>query len=141
MADSTATARRQQARHCDVLYASEVSVTRTDPHAQLVQFWCSLYEHTTGEKYPFNGGRDGKILKDLRELYGDDKLRTLMSAFFEMADPFVEDTGHSLPLFRGCLTKVIAYLKRQSQPQRSASKAVVEPIQAWIDQRKKAANE
>lgn len=84
-----------------------------DTHNGIIRFWCDTYQREVGAKYPFNGGKDGKTVKWLREMYSDDEIRTYMSAFFELDDDFVRDNGHSLPLFRGCLPKVINFVRRK----------------------------
>ena len=80
------------------------------PHNAIVRFWCDTFERHAGTRYPFAGGKDGKAIKDLRAIYSDDELRTFIAAFFEMDDPFIEQAGHSLGVFRGCLPKVIAHI-------------------------------
>lgn len=82
---------------------------RRDPsdHNVLIRYWCDLYVEHVGTKYPFNGGKDGATIKWLRGIYTDDEIRGFMTAFFEMDDPFIVDSGFSLGVFRGCLPKVI----------------------------------
>lgn len=117
-------------------------MARTDPHAHLIQFWCDTYERHVGTKYPFMGGKDGKAIKDLRAIYSDDQLRTFMAAFFEIDDEFIQQSGYSLGVFRGCLPKVITYLKRQREgtpSRRQQTPKNLQGLEAWI--RKRAASE
>jgi hypothetical protein len=96
------------------------------PANVLIRFWCDEYERHAGAKYPFAGGKDGKTIKDLRAIYSDDDLRTFIAAFFEMDDEFICNSGHSLGVFRGCLPKVIQFVKRgPKQAQASRSSATV----------------
>lgn len=74
------------------------------------------YQEHVGTRYPFNGGKDAKILKELREIYSDEDLQIFMVAFFEIEDGFIEDSGYGLGVFRGCLPKVIQFVQRQQQP-------------------------
>jgi len=53
------------------------------------------------------------MMKELGAIYSSDEIRRFMNAFFAIEDPFIEQSGHSLGVFRGCLPKVILYLKRQ----------------------------
>jgi hypothetical protein len=76
----------------------------------LIRFWCDEYERHAGAKYPFAGGKDGKTIKDLRAIYSDDDLRTFIAAFFEIDDDFIQNSGYSLGVFRGCLPKVIRFV-------------------------------
>jgi len=82
-------------------------------HAAMIQFWCDAYVGRVGAKYPFHGGKDGSAIKWLREIYSDEDIRVYMTAFFEMDDPFFDESGFALSAFRGCLPKVIAYVQKQ----------------------------
>lgn len=77
-------------------------------HTAIVAFWCDTYAAHVGAKYPFNGGKDGKTIKWLRELYGDDDIKAYIVAFFDLDDEFIQQSGFGLGVFRGCLPKVIA---------------------------------
>lgn len=80
---------------------------------ELLTFWDRLYTEHVGARYPFNAGRDTKWVKEWRAVYSDDDLRTFMAAFFEIDDDFIENSGYGLGVFRGCLPKVIQYVKRK----------------------------
>lgn len=84
-------------------------------HAALIRFWCDAYVERVGAKYPFNGGKDGKTIKWLREIYSDEDIKSYMTAFFEIDDDFIQDSGYGLGVFRGCLPKVIQYVQQQGQ--------------------------
>ena len=112
-------------------------MTRTDPHAQLVAFWCDRYHQHVGAKYPFNGGKDGNTIKWLRGIYGDDEIRTYMSAFFELEDDFIQQSGYGLGVFRGCLPKVIQFVKRGPKSKTTEN---LTGIAEWLAERK-ASNE
>jgi hypothetical protein len=111
---------------------------RRDPSQAnvLIRFWCDEYERHAGAKYPFAGGKDGKTIKDLRAIYSDDDLRTYMAAFFEIEDDFIQNSGYSLGVFRGCLPKVIAFVKRGQRKQVPKN---LTGIAEWMQRR--AANE
>lgn len=87
-----------------------------NPIKELATFYDVRYQAHVGTRYPFNGGKDAKILKELREIYSDDDLHIYMVAFFEIEDGFIEDSGYGLGVFRGCLPKVIQYVRRQGRP-------------------------
>ncbi len=76
----------------------------------LATFFDEQYTAHVGTRYPFNNGKDAKILKDLRGIYSDEQLHAFMVAFFQVDDDFIRDSGYSLGAFRGCLTKVIKFL-------------------------------
>lgn len=106
------------------------------PHNALIRFWCDRYEQHVGVKYPFMGGKDGKAIKDLLAIYSDDQLRTFIAAFFEIEDDFIQQSGYSLGVFRGCLPKVIAFIGRG---QRREVPKNLTGISEWV--RNRAANE
>ena len=106
-------------------------MTQANPIKELASFFDARYQQHTGTRYPFNGGKDGKLLKDLREIYSDEQIRTFMAAFFTLDDPFIEQAGYSIGVFRGCLPKVIAHLARQ-QP-KADSRGHIPPCQTITD--------
>lgn len=108
------------------------------PIRELLSHYDALYTARYGTRYPFNGGRDAKAMQGLREMYADDQIKALMDGYFAIEDDFIESTGHSLGAFRGCLPKVIQFLRGPKPKVRAVSKDVVEPMQAWLE-RKKAA--
>lgn len=77
-------------------------------HAALIAFWCDTYFEHVGVKYPFSGGKDGATVKWLRGLYSDEDIKGYMTAFFDSDDDFIQQSGFSLSVFRGCLPKMIA---------------------------------
>lgn len=101
-------------------------------HADLIRFWCDRYKEHVGFAYPFAAGKDGKAIKDLRGMYSDDQLRTFMAAFFEIEDDFIQNSGYSLGVFRGCLPKVITFVARG--PQRAVPKNL-QGLDEWMRKR------
>ena len=83
-----------------------------NPIKDLAVFFDAKYAEHVGTRYPFNNGKDAKILKDLREIYSDEDLRGYMTAFFEVDDEFIQESGYGLGVFRGCLPKVIAHVQK-----------------------------
>jgi hypothetical protein len=79
----------------------------------LLSIFDALYTNKVGARYPVNGGKDGKLLKDLRAIYSDEDIARYMQAFFDIEDPFIEQSGYSIGCFRGCLPKVIAWANRK----------------------------
>lgn len=110
-------------------------LTRTDHHAQLVAFWHQLYKENVGAAYFFQGGKDGKTIKDLRAVYSDDEIRSFMAGFFEIEDDFIQNSGYSLGAFRGTLPKVIQFVKRGQQQQPKKVPANLQGIQQWMSKR------
>lgn len=75
-------------------------------------FWDGLYFKAMDTRYPFNSGRDSKWIKEWLAVYSDNELRAFMAAFFEIEDDFIQNSGYGLGVFRGCLPKVIQFVKR-----------------------------
>jgi hypothetical protein len=108
-------------------------------HNAIARFWCDTYEQHTGAKYPFNGGKDGAAIKWLLSIYSEDEVRTFITGFFEIEDDFIEQTGRSMGVFRGCLPKIIQFVKKGQQQPASKVPANLHGIQEWM--RKRAAGE
>jgi hypothetical protein len=105
------------------------------PHNALIRYWVDLYAELRGVKYPFMP-RDAKVIKDLRAMYPDDELQTLMRGYLEMDDDWLEDKGRPLHLMPGSLTKVLRFVRGDKPRTAPVSKAVVEPMKAWLEQKK-----
>ena len=85
----------------------------------LLTHFDDLYLARWGFKYLFSG-KDAKCMKDLLAVYKADDVKAFMSAFFASHDEFIQNSGYSLSVFRGCLPKVIAgmaHLKRERRCQ------------------------
>lgn len=106
-------------------------------HNEIVSFWCDLYQERLGTKYPFNGGKDGATVKWLRGMYSNDEIKEFMAAFFDIEDDFIEQSGRSLGVFRGCLPKVIQFVKKGQTAKKAP--ANLQGIESWM--RKRAAGE
>ncbi len=95
---------------------------RTTPadhdHQAVITFWCEQWAaRMEGERYPFNGGRDAKAIKQLRTAVGDDaKLRALMQVYLELDDPWINEHGHSLHVFAAQLPLVMQAARTRRAP-------------------------
>lgn len=79
--------------------------------------YCDLFKAKYGINPPI-GGKQAGIAKQLHQLYAWDHIDGLLTTYFQMHDEFIENSGHSLEVFRGCLPKVIAeWTKRRKQQQ------------------------
>lgn len=87
----------------------------------LLAFFDELHLQKVGHRYPVNGAKDGKLLKDLRAIYTDEQLQSFMVAFFTIEDEFIEQAGYSIGVFRACLPKVLKWMRNQDQPKLSKS--------------------
>lgn len=48
----------------------------------MLRHWCERFERETGEKYPAAFARDRRLLDDKVRLYGADRLKDLIDAFW-----------------------------------------------------------
>lgn len=71
------------------------------------------YLATFGAHAPFTRGKDGKLAQQLVERYELRQIREWIPMFFEMRDPFIEQSGYTFGVFVACLGKVIVAHRRQ----------------------------
>ena len=83
----------------------------------LLSHFDALYQARWGFKYLFSG-KDAKCMKDLLAVYQPEDITAFMSAFFESHDDFIQNSGYSLSVFRGCLPKVIASMQKAKPKER-----------------------
>ena len=76
----------------------------------LVLFFCDLWKEKYGRSYPVNFARDGHIFKALLEDYSAIELQAHIRFYLtEFDDSFVRQNGHTVPLFRTALPKLMAH--------------------------------
>jgi hypothetical protein len=75
------------------------------PHARSVAFWCDSWADKYGDKFPFNGGKDGEAIRAiLAHLEGDEaKFREVVSRYLADPDDFAAGKRHPLGLLRSQL--------------------------------------
>lgn len=66
------------------------------------------------------GAKEAALAKRLLSRYTLDQLGPWVDHFFDMADPFIEQSGYGFGVFSSCLGKVIA--DRQPQPVRLSAR-------------------
>ena len=107
---------------------------KAHPIRDLLGFFDQEYQRVVGSRYPVNGGKDSKLIQGLREMYTDDEIKAFMVGFFEIEDDFIQNSGYALGVFRGCLPKVIQFVKRgQQQPKKVPTN--LQGIQTWMSKR------
>lgn len=80
----------------------------------LLTHFDDLYLARWNFRYLFSG-KDAKLMKELLAVYQPEDVKSFMSAFFASHDEFIQQSGYSLSVFRGCLPKVIAAMQ-QAKP-------------------------
>lgn len=84
---------------------------KVDPigyHKQAVEMWCTKWSvRWGGEKYAFNGARDGKTIQWLLTAVGQDlvKLGEVMDRYLNEQDKFYADIHHPLGMLRSQFTR------------------------------------
>ncbi|MBV9469837.1 MAG: hypothetical protein JOZ57_11395 [Abitibacteriaceae bacterium] len=61
----------------------------------------------TSEPPPIAWGRDGKIVKDLLQVYSQARLEALLQQFFACPDPWLRKRGYTLAAFREALPALL----------------------------------
>ncbi len=89
-----------------------------------------LYKRKIGARYPINGGKDSKLVKDLLAMYSPMEIEAFMAAYFTMEDPFFREAGYSLGCFRACLPKVIRHCHEKLEKAKAAPISAVLPMLA-----------
>lgn len=76
-------------------------------HHRAVAAFTTAWAARYGEKYPFDGGKDGKLVKDLLAHVGGDeaKFAAVVGRYLADDDPFVADKRHTLGMLRAQLPK------------------------------------
>ena len=70
-------------------------------HRQFVDWWATRFEALFGSKYGFDGGKDGRIVKELLARAGSlDALKRRAEALLTSDDPWYLDKGRDLGLLR-----------------------------------------
>jgi hypothetical protein len=106
----------------------------TFDHKEAIDYFCQKYQEKTKEKYIFDGGKDGKIVKGLLKSVGLEKFKILVDRMFETDDPFIKDrAGYSISILKACANKLI-----QAKP--SSTQQLTE-LNAKFNKEKEAMNE
>jgi hypothetical protein len=65
------------------------------------------FQSIFGETPVIIWAKDSSNVKRLLRTYGEDKLKGLLSAFFESDDPFIKKSGYTLGVFSTCINKLL----------------------------------
>lgn len=86
------------------------------PIRDLLACFDAHYLEQTGVRYPFSPGKDAKLMQGLRALYTDEQIRQFIGAYFASDDPFIQASGYSFGVFRGCLPQLIQQAQGARRP-------------------------
>jgi hypothetical protein len=80
---------------------------------ELLTVFDRAYQDRFGVRAPLTGAKDGKLASELLKLYQPVDLERWVRAFFQIPDPFIQQSGYTFGVFKACLGKVIAYAERR----------------------------
>ena len=85
---------------------------------QFLSWWDAEYRKRVGEPYVFNGGKEGKLIKERLRQFDLPKLKTLALRFLDSKDPWVQEHGgYTIGVFASQINKLISTSKgTQRQP-------------------------
>lgn len=78
-------------------------------HAEFISYFYQMFMNKTGEKYSFNGGKDGTAVKSLLKDYDLPKLKGFCNKYFDTQDKFILDAGFSIFMFKFAINKLITH--------------------------------
>lgn len=81
---------------------------KTNPDVSLfINYVSETFKNKTGEKICIDGGKDGSLVKGLLRTYGLDRLKGLWDTFLASTDPFIEQAGFSIGVFKSQINKLL----------------------------------
>ena len=86
---------------------SDTSGREPSPHQAIVDYYFQKFEEKFGSKPLFEGGKDGKIVKDLVQSFGAEKVRILLDLFFASQDSFIVNSGYTVGAFKSQVNKLL----------------------------------
>jgi hypothetical protein len=73
-----------------------------------IDYAADTFKTLTGESLCVDGGKDGAIVKRLLGTYGLDRLKGLWDTFLASTDPFIEQAGRSIGVFKSQINKLLS---------------------------------
>ena len=80
--------------------------------------WGKTYSEKFNEAYTHDWGKEGKLVKEILNLHGIEKLRELRDAFFSSQDSWIKDKGYTIGVFKTQLNKLNA-ARKGDEPMRN----------------------
>jgi len=71
-----------------------------------IQEWGETYSEKFNEAYTHEWGKEGRLVKEMLDLHGIEKLRELREEFFCSQDSFIKESGYSIGVFKTQLNKL-----------------------------------
>ena len=78
----------------------------------LLSHYDAAYRRAFGEPAPIAGAKDAALAKRLLSRYEAEKLYRWIDLFFQMPDPWIQQSGYSFGVFSSQIGKVIAWQKQ-----------------------------
>jgi hypothetical protein len=77
---------------------------------ELLSYFAQCHEQRTGAPYMINYGKEGAAFKAMLAIYGPDKLKDIINAFFQSKDEFIHKAGFTVGVMRSQINKLAASL-------------------------------
>lgn len=74
---------------------------------EFIDYAFETFKNRFGEALCVDGGKDGAIVKKLLKTYGLDRLKGLWDVFMQSTDPFIEQAGRSIGVFKSQINKLL----------------------------------
>ena len=83
---------------------------------QMLNFYKNTYKKKFGTDVLIKWEKDRKLLKEAVDLYGEEKTKELIAAFFDMNDAWVNNNGRGVNIFHSQLNKLDAVNTKAHDP-------------------------
>ncbi|MCK4784643.1 MAG: hypothetical protein KAV87_12895 [Desulfobacteraceae bacterium] len=74
---------------------------------EAINFYHDLFLEKFGEKPYINGGKDGRIFKNIVSQCGIEKTKELLEEFFNSDDGFIQESGYTAGVFQTQINKLL----------------------------------
>lgn len=104
-------------RHTKEIYTPPKSppkggARKTDPRIkQVIDYYHDRFVEKFGEKPVIDGPKDGAIIKKLLAVHDLDKLLWLIKLFFDSKDPWIQNSGYTIGVFKTQVNKLLVQAK------------------------------
>ena len=82
----------------------------------MLNFYKNTYKKKFGTDVLIKWEKDRKLLKEAVDLYGEEKTKELIAAFFDMNDAWVNSNGRGVNIFHSQLNKLAAVNTKAHDP-------------------------
>ena len=120
---ATLSVKNHQENHREKVKGRSSPSKNSDPRIkEFIDWWDREYRNRFSNPYRFNGGKEGRLIKDLLHDYDLPTLQDLARRFLDSTDPWVQQTGgYTIGVFAGQINKIVSTAAaNRSRPQTKA---------------------